>query len=319
MNVSHNASSLIGWRKILATILPIVVAAINATVAGANVQLPADYEVSTLIIWGITILATYLPTIIAAISSGYYVKKNVEQDAFHTETSASVAIAQSKSSVVPAPAAVAPASAVQPSATTMQPSDSTAQTVSMPDTTPAPVFYSYADADSMAAEVEASLKRDNAFTPVALAYAFRSRVLNFSLSNVRPCDRVKQAAELVGMSKELFDQAITSYTGSRAPTWDEYSNIPKLQFRYKQDYERTNNIPCSGRSMEEINGLLHTMEDFVRYKAGLELIGDTPSESLLWHNIMAGGRDINAFDVFEYAGSLIPALPEQVAAVKKSK
>lgn len=306
MDVKTHAAGLIGWRKILATVLPIVVAGINATVAGANISLPADYEIPTLIIWGFTLIATYLPTIIAAISSGYYVKKNVEQDAFHTDTAASVAIAQARASAPPASADAADGvKAVSSPATSMQPSAST-------DIPPAAtVFYSCADADSMAAEVEASLKKDNAFTPVALAYAFRSRALNFSIANVRPCDRVKQATELVSKSKELFDQAITDYTGSPAPDWEEYASIPRLQFRYKQDYERTHNIPCSNRSMEEINALLNTMEDFVRYKAGRELIGNTPSESLLWNNIMAGGRDINSFDVFEYAGSLIPSLPGQ--------
>ena len=197
----------------------------------------------------------------------------------------------------------------------MQPDAAPSDTVAEPQETKQ-VFYSMADAEAMASDVEAELKRQNAFTPVALAYAFRSKVLNFDISNVRPSDRVKQAEELVRKSKELFDKAIEDYTGSPAPTWEEYSNLPKLQFRYKRDYEKANNLPCSNRTMEEINALLNTMEDFVRYKAGRQLIGNTPSETLLWYNIMAGGRQVNSFDVFEYAGSLILSLPETTSKKK---
>lgn len=310
MSVQTTAAGLVGWRKILATLLPVVVAAINATVAGANVQVPESYDTITLVAWFMSLITTYLPTIITAISSAYYVKKNVEQDAVHTETAASIAIAQAKASGVTDEAKKADSvAAVQPAA---------AQSQKAADPTESKqVFYSVADADTMAADVEAELKKENAFTPVALAYAFRSRVLNFDIANVRPSDRVRQAEELVNKAKELFDKAIEDYTGSTAPTWEEYANLPKLQFRYKRDYEKANNLVCSGRSLEGINGLLNTMEDFVRYKAGRELIGSTPSESLLWNNIMAGGRTINAFDVFEYAGSLVPSLPEIIS--KKSK
>ena len=311
MSVNSSAAALRGWRKILATLLPVVVAAINATVAGANVQVPESYDTVTLIAWLLSLITTYLPTIITAISSAYYVKKNVEQDAFHTDTSASIAIAQAKASggVTDEPKKADSAVAVQTAAAPAP--------MSANSTEGKQVFYSMADADIMASEAEFELEKQNAFTPIALAYAFRSKVLNFDIANVRPSDRVKQAEELVRKAKELFDKAIEDYTGSTAPTWEEYANIPRLQFRYKRDYEKAHNLPCSNRTMEEINSLLNTMEDFVRYKAGRELIGNTPSEALLWNNIMAGGRQVNAFDVFEYAGSLVPSLPETTS--KKSK
>ena len=311
MSVNSSAAALVGWRKILATLLPVVVAAINATVAGANVQLPESYDTITLVAWFLSLITTYLPTIITAISSAYYVKKNVEQDAVHTETAASIAIAQAKAS-----GGATEEAKKADSVAAVQPDAAPSDTVAEPQETKQ-VFYSMADAEAMASDVEAELKRQNAFTPVALAYTFRAKVLNFDIANVRPCDRVKQAEELVRKSKELFDKAIEDYTGSSAPSWEEYSNIPKLQFRYKRDYEKANNLPCSNRTMEEINALLNTMEDFVRYKAGRQLIGNTPSESLLWYNIMAGGRQVNAFDVFEYAASLMPSLPETTS--KKSK
>jgi len=295
----------------LATILPVVVAAINATVAGANVQVPESYDTITLLAWFLSLITTYLPTIITAISSAYYVKKNVEQDAVHTETAASIAIAQAKASG----GATEEAKKVD-SVAVVQPAAAQASTVAEP-TDSKQVFYSYADADILVADVEAGLKKDYLYTPINMAYTFRTRVMSFDIANVRPSDRVKQAEELVRKSKELFDKAIEDYTGSPAPTWEEYSNLPRLQFRYKRDYEKANNLVCSGRTLEEINALLNTMEDFVRYKAGRELIGNTPSESLLWYNIMAGGRQVNSFDVFEYAGSLVPSLPETTS--KKSK
>lgn len=167
-------------------------------------------------------------------------------------------------------------------------------------TTPA-VSYVYIDATELKNRINAKYP-----DPMEKAYQFRSALFSTDMMRCAPRDRVRQATELADVSKALFNDAFTKYTGGASlPTPQELTNIHTLEFRVKQDYERINNVVCSNKTFEELKSLIETIEDFVRLDQGKTMIGNTDSSNLKW-SIFTGGRTVTPFDVFEYAASLVP-------------
>lgn len=158
--------------------------------------------------------------------------------------------------------------------------------------------YIYADVNAIADKIKNSYKADNVLDP---AYEFYRQTNMFELSRVRAEDRVKQSKEFVDKSNQLFGEAFVKYTNLPLPTLSELTNRPALLFKLKRDYEKANNLGCSGKTFTELNMLLGFMDDFVNYYKGFDLIGKE-SASLNWGNLRAG---YNPFDVCIYAGSLV--------------
>lgn len=262
-----------GYRKILAALIPIIVGAINASVVGVNVPLPKEYDWTTLGVWLVEVIVLMIPTIVTLISTTYYTKKNVEEaKAFAAvEAAAPTApLAAFKPSVAaPGPAAVKPAT-----------------------------IYQYADVDGIAKEIAAKYPND----PLKAAYTFYATMNGFDLRLVQPKDRVKQAKEFIAKAKELFWDSFKKYTGLEPPTDAELSNLYTVSYKIKKDYEKANGLVCSGKTFEEINALLGSMDDFLGYNKAFALIGDE-SENLDWSTFT--GRGYSPLDVAIYAGALI--------------
>lgn len=92
-------SVMVGFRKLAAQYVPVVVGAVNAAVVGVNLPLPKDYEPVSLVTWLVQAVVCMSPTIASVITSVKYMAENVKQDAVHTEATAKVEAAK----VTPAP------------------------------------------------------------------------------------------------------------------------------------------------------------------------------------------------------------------------
>ena len=170
------------------------------------------------------------------------------------------------------------------------------------------ILYQYADVNEVAKKIKAMYPETDALSP---AYAFYRETQGYDLNRVQPDDRVKQAKEFVYMSQKLFNDGFKTYTKLEPPTLAELTNRPALLVKIKRDYEKANNLTCSGKTFEEINVLLGMMDDFVNFDKGFKLLGNQVS-GLKWDNLRVG---YNPFDVALYAGSLIDVL--KMKAIKK--
>jgi len=78
-----------GFRKLLATYIPIGIGIVNTIWIGASVPLPKDYEWATIIPWAIAIIVQYIPTIVSVITGVVYTNANVKQKEIYAIADAS--------------------------------------------------------------------------------------------------------------------------------------------------------------------------------------------------------------------------------------
>lgn len=157
-------------------------------------------------------------------------------------------------------------------------------------------IYQYADVEAMANNIKAKFKDD----ALGAAYEFYRVMVNFDLKAVQPKERVNQAKDFVRKSKAMFQDAFTKFTGLAVPSDSVLANKAMARYAVKKDYEKANNLVCSGKAFDEINNLLGYLDDFITIEQGLDMLG-SESENLNWGTL----GQVNPMAVGVYAGALM--------------
>lgn len=256
-----NTSVLVGWRKILATLLMIAIPAVNGSVVGLNLKQPVDYETNTLIVWLITVLVELAPTIATLIAGSKYITANKEQNIAAMEYTDEEAAPK----VTYAP--------VNPTTSSVS-----TQTVLLSETP-----YKASDLDAMIQVAEKQIQKDNEqVSPVSRAYYFYPMIAHFDLREVPRQYRIEESKRLVDKGLELFTEAFKFSTKlETVPTMLQSASLNTYMFELKKAVEKANNQVCSGQTFEHLRSMVTYFHELYEAQYGLkQLDGKTIDWSL---------------------------------------
>jgi len=259
-----DTSKLVGWRKILATALMIGIPVINGSIVGLNIKPPEDYEIATLIIWGVTVIVELSPTIATLIAGGKYINANTAQNIAGIKAQAKVDTANAMSATVPA----------SKPAITSVPETPVAQ--------PEPA-YKPVDIKEWVSKAEAAAQGDGLkVDPTTRATYFYPMVANYDLRNVPRSKRAEEGLALVTKCLDLYIDSFKFQTGlPEAPTQAESNNLNVYMLKLKHDWEKSKGMTCSDNTFDQLRGLVSYFNDLYSAKYGLEqLVGKTVDWSI---------------------------------------
>ncbi len=254
---NENVSALTGWRKILATTLMIGIPAINSSIVGINLTMPDDYEVTTLIVWGIKILVEMTPTIATLIGGSKYISANKEQNIAAIESEAVVATA----AITPT---ASPAIVEQPRVVETAP-------------------YTPIDIKAMVQAAEKSVQDTGIKVDASnRASFFWPYVANFDLRDIPRQHRISESIAMISKALELFSDSFKFQTKlNTVPTQEESNNLNVYMLKLKHEYEAANNLQCSDQTFDNLRGIVGYFNEIYAAKFGLEqLVGKTVDWSI---------------------------------------